>query len=183
MGGPPSPPQQCVPVPTAKGTARTPGGGQRQPRYFDEEAVWEENTKRCHRCGQVGHLQRDCTYAERQRPCYLCSQYGHTRRECPNTICYRCNRPGHMARDCPNRGGYNGPEACLRCGRHECRWEYCDRAYLKEDLANLTCYVCGAQGHLCCIEAPQHPPKPSCFLCGDLGHIAQECRRGGQRRW
>ena len=54
-------------------------------RYFDDDFM-ETAVKTCHRCGDPGHLARDCT-APIQRACPLCAGFGHSKRDCPNSAC------------------------------------------------------------------------------------------------
>lgn len=77
----------------------------RPSRYFDEE--FDEDGRRCFKCGGLGHLVKDCT-AEvyKKRPCFICAGFGHDSKECPNSICWKCNRLGHQSKDCPF--GYSG---------------------------------------------------------------------------
>ena len=89
-----------------------------------------------------------------------------------NGTCSYCKKIGHMARDCPNRGRAPERRACIRCGRWECRDPQCSQSYLVDDLKLLTCYVCGAAGHLCCSAGPRQRPRLSCFVCGGSGHVA-----------
>jgi hypothetical protein len=66
----------------------------------------------------------------------------------------------------------------------------CDRGlFAAKDLRKMTCYVCGAAGHLCC--APMDAAfeswnatsgdagkKKSCCRCGGVGHVDSECAQG-----
>lgn len=150
----------------------------RMRRYFDDD--FEENTKRCFKCGAAGHMARDCTNPPRLRSCYLCAEFGHDGRDCPNQLCWKCQRTGHQSRDCPfishqnnTKGGPHGnkkrvrawddednPTVCLKCGRAECPCagygDYaraeggCTSSYKVKDLEKVRCYVCGKRGHLAC---------------------------------
>ncbi|CAI7834033.1 unnamed protein product, partial [Closterium sp. NIES-53] len=57
-------------------------------------------TRTCHRCGQPGHICKDC------KNCDSCGKPGHRRRECPEAPkCEICGRGGHAAKDCYQREG------------------------------------------------------------------------------
>eukprot|EP00928_Gymnodinium_smaydae_P062000 TRINITY_DN45953_c0_g1_i1.p1 TRINITY_DN45953_c0_g1~~TRINITY_DN45953_c0_g1_i1.p1 ORF type:complete len:1125 (-),score=130.88 TRINITY_DN45953_c0_g1_i1:115-3108(-) len=38
---------------------------------------------RCHNCGEVGHIQKDCPHAKQERRCRGCGQLGHLQSDCP----------------------------------------------------------------------------------------------------
>ncbi|CAI7765399.1 unnamed protein product [Closterium sp. NIES-54] len=61
------------------------------------------DTRKCHNCGQMGHLRRDC----RNPPaCSICRQEGHQRRDCPEAlVCGKCGRRGHVERECYSKKG------------------------------------------------------------------------------
>ena len=150
----------------------------RMRRYFDDD--FEENTKRCFKCGGAGHMARDCTNAPRLRSCYLCAEFGHDGRDCPNQLCWRCQRTGHQSRDCPfvqQNGGAGGgggagnrkrvrtwdeednPTVCLKCGRTECPCAgYGDYARAEGGCTNS--------------YKNKDLEKVRCFVCGHKGHLA-----------
>jgi hypothetical protein len=148
-------------------------------RYFDED--FEENAKRCFKCGAAGHMARDCTNPPRLRSCYLCAEFGHDGRDCPNQLCWKCLKSGHQSRDCPFLAHHNekmnknnskkrvrawdeedNPTVCLKCGRPECPCagygDYaraeggCTNSYKPKDLEKVRCYMCGQKGHLACMN-------------------------------
>ncbi len=97
-------------------------------------------------------------------------------RDCPNGLCFNCSAPGHQSRECPEPRGAGAAKArCLRCGSRSHVAPACERDYDSEDLAAVTCYVCGVAGHLCCAPPPEHVPEPSCYRCGGGGHFGYEC--------
>ncbi|KAK9829169.1 hypothetical protein WJX72_004284 [[Myrmecia] bisecta] len=81
--------------------------------YYNEaggEAEYEAAgfSGECRRCGQTGHMAKDCPNAG-QDTCYRCGRPGHISRDCPNEAsgefmgeCNLCGEKGHRASQCPN---------------------------------------------------------------------------------
>ncbi|KAJ3169583.1 hypothetical protein HDU88_000774 [Geranomyces variabilis] len=67
----------------------------------------------CNRCGQEGHMSRECTEPRKPREgecCKRCGSTEHIRADCPQKDvpmpgqkCYDCGSPDHYPRDCPLR--------------------------------------------------------------------------------
>jgi hypothetical protein len=74
----------------------------------DTRRMEAADQRKCHNCGETGHLRRDCPSEMREsRKCHHCGQSGHLRRDCPDDSgpsedkCYQCGETGHWARNCP----------------------------------------------------------------------------------
>ncbi|XP_052256501.1 uncharacterized protein LOC127861849 isoform X4 [Dreissena polymorpha] len=114
-------------------------GGSSESRSFGNNAGRDGGSRDCFKCGEGGHMARDCTNPPKAgaggggRECYKCGEGGHMARDCTNPPkagaggggreCYKCGEGGHMARDCTNppkagggggRGG--GSRDCYKCG-------------------------------------------------------------------
>ncbi|KAG2839338.1 hypothetical protein PC129_g2849 [Phytophthora cactorum] len=82
--------------------------------------------RKCHNCGQGGHLRRDCPEAPSQEggfgsynsgaACFGCGKVGHLKRDCPTSAggraCHNCGQVGHIRRDCPEEAQ---PPKCHNC--------------------------------------------------------------------
>ena len=71
-------------------------------RYFEPRR--EDKAIVCRRCGEEGHMGRDCTNAATKQPCFLCGGVGHISRLCPSQRCWKCFGTGHQVRACKHRG-------------------------------------------------------------------------------
>lgn len=74
---------------TAGGVASAPERRRGRPtaRYFDDSATIELTIIRCYKCGQAGHVSRECSNAAKIKPCHLCAHFGHDGGSCPNREC------------------------------------------------------------------------------------------------
>ncbi|GJP64066.1 hypothetical protein CLOP_g21097 [Closterium sp. NIES-67] len=58
--------------------------------------------RRCYKCGEVGHLRKDCVVGI---TCDHCGQMGYFRRNCPRApTCSECGKKGHLNSQCYRRG-------------------------------------------------------------------------------
>ncbi|KAL4162777.1 hypothetical protein PRNP1_003309 [Phytophthora ramorum] len=138
--------------------------------------------RKCHNCGQAGHIRRDCPEAPSQEggfsggfnsgaACFGCGKTGHLKRDCPTggRACHNCGQVGHIRRDCPEDVQ---PPKCHNCGesghlRRDCPQE------LRE---SRKCHHCGQSGHLR-RDCPDDsgPSEDKCYQCGETGHWARNC--------
>ncbi|KAJ5619579.1 hypothetical protein N7510_003563 [Penicillium lagena] len=106
--------------------------------------------KSCYRCGETGHISRDCTQAGGD-------SYGSGGQggQGGGQECYKCGQVGHIARNCSqNYGGYGGGSGGgFGGGRAQ------------------TCYSCGGFGHMA--RDCTHGQK--CYNCGEVGHLSRDC--------
>ena len=109
----------------------------------------------CFRCGQAGHMARDCAAGARPgvpptpRGCYNCGQMGHISRFCPK-----------KAPECPDTAAARGAQT--NTGRALGPM--------------ITCQKCGNLNHTaarCYTDLSK-----TCQQCGKKGHLAAECRGG-----
>ncbi|GJJ76456.1 protein AIR1/2 [Entomortierella parvispora] len=122
-------------------------------RYYMEK----EAGRKCHKCGEVGHIGRECTVTV----CYICgAKDDHVARDCPNSICYNCNKKGHISEKCPMPRGYGQYTDCRKCG---------SRAHATEDCPTVW------RSYIMKSNAPLQPVVAYCYNCAALGHFGDDC--------
>ena len=86
-----------------EGLLNMDGGGGKRPSLGGGSRYYERLVNihvKCNRCGEVGHMERECDGTERSMPCHLCAGGDHEASQCPNLVCFRCRGFGHNRNAC-----------------------------------------------------------------------------------
>ncbi|ESO91203.1 hypothetical protein LOTGIDRAFT_72314, partial [Lottia gigantea] len=132
--------------------------------------------KGCFKCGQEGHMSRECPSGggqSRGKGCFKCGEEGHMSRECPKgggggRGCFKCGEEGHMSRECPSGGGQSRGKGCFKCG---------EEGHMSRECPN------GSSGGS---RSGFDSKGKGCFKCGEEGHMSRECpnqeNKDGEKR-
>lgn len=69
------------------------------------QGVKKITERKCHACGELGHIQRDCTITERTVKEHQ-KTWGEAGKKQDQRKCYRCGNIGHIAARCTKNNGY-----------------------------------------------------------------------------
>jgi len=87
---------------------------EKKPKLEEGEGEASSSAAKCFKCGQAGHLSRNCpdnVKPRRGKFCHRCKEQGHWAKDCltggggqqQNVVCYQCGEPGHRRTRCPQR--------------------------------------------------------------------------------
>lgn len=149
----------------------TPVKRRRSVRYYDNSQETNEVAEGKEAGGRRAN----------RNSCFLCGDWSHHAYACPNDRCIICLDNGHQQRDCPKG---NRPCVCSACGRvGHLRVDCTLVQHGSEELSDSRCIACGEYGHLDCSPLEKRPRNISCFNCGAKGHLANDCDSDGFDRW
>jgi len=154
-------------------------GATSQPSGFGDEG--EKKKKGCFKCGEEGHMSRECPNPGQERPkrgCFNCGEEGHSKADCPNPAkerggnkgCFKCGEEGHSKADCPQAGDGGGSNSCFKCKSTEHMAKDCE---LPDKCRN-----CQQEGHM----TKECPNPEKCRRCGEEGHKVAECTQEEKTR-
>ncbi len=132
---------------------------------------------KCYNCKQNGHAAK---YCPEPRKCHLCGIIDHLARDCRSIeayrqkkLCLNCHQPGHFAKECTVK-----PLKCFLCHKVGHQIKYCPRnkqnnhqKEIERMLKPRKCYNCQQEGHY----ASECPKPRLCHACGQEGHFSNDC--------
>lgn len=118
-------------------------------RYFEDTTV-------CYKCGELGHVSRDCIQ-ENNKNCMYCD-LNHRGKPCDFIFCDNCQRLGHFYKAC--REKKYKPTVCLECPLQYHYSDECPRVWRKYRLVN---------------ENVKNEFMASCPLCFSRDHFLDDC--------
>jgi len=119
-------------------------------RYFGDTSV-------CYKCGEIGHISRDCTQ-ESIRRCTYCG-VAHERKPCELILCDNCWKLGHTQRSCREKRSV--PRKCMKCKTQLHSIDWCPKVWRRYRLLNTDV----KEGMIM-----------SCPLCLSTTHFIDDCK-------
>lgn len=144
--------RESIPLDVSKAAA---AARNEKRRYFEDTTV-------CYKCGEVGHVSRDCAQ-EQERGCIYCGA-SHRGRPCDYLLCDNCLRLGHTYRFCRDRQQGHWP--CSACPMQRHYADECPRVWRRYRLEGRS-----RMGSL----------VMSCPLCFSTSHLMDDCGEKDRR--
>ena len=138
-----------------------------------------DSSVKCWNCNETGHQSAQCPHVKQYKPCWICGLRGHAPSKCDQSLCFNCFCVGHQRHECPN--ARINTLYCHQCGSTTHTSQQCNLHHRdwKADLAQVRCYLCGQEGHICCATTPKATANATLFCanCATQGHSYLDCRQ------